>query len=186
MALATWWQGDPEIAIIPLTDFQARLSEDDEQQARINRLRIGDVRERRHAGHRAYIGAIGNTVVTYGWVATRTATIGELDLTFVLPAGDRYLWDFATLPDWQGRGLYALLLHAILRVEDADRFWILHTPENLPSEAGRQEAGFQRVGHLTFRKDGSIGLIPSEPHARARFGAALLGVPLLEKGLSSC
>jgi RimJ/RimL family protein N-acetyltransferase len=186
MALATWWQGDPEMNVTPLSDFDARLADDDEVLALTNRLDIGEVRERRRAGHRPYIGHIGVTAVTYGWVATRTAAIGELSLNFVIPAGDRYLWDFATVPDWQGKGLYPRLLHAILRMEDADRFWIVHAPENLPSGAGIEKAGFHDVGQLSFLPDGSVGLVPIGQHERSHFGAALLGVPLLDGGLSPC
>ncbi|HEY8284685.1 MAG TPA: GNAT family N-acetyltransferase [Chloroflexota bacterium] len=186
MALATWWQGDPDMKITPVPNFQARLADHPEQLARINHLGIGEVSERRRAGHRPYVGYVGATAVTYGWVATRTAAIGELSLVFTIPAGDRYLWDFATLPEWQGRGLYPCLLHAIVRIEDADRFWIIHAPENMSSDVGIQTAGFQDVGQLSFRPDGSVGLIPAAQHARARFGAALLGVPLLEGGLSPC
>jgi GNAT superfamily N-acetyltransferase len=184
MALATWWQGDPDLDLAAFPHFHVRPADDDGVLAQMNRLTSEQVRERRHAGHRAYVGSIGDLAVTSAWVATRTAAIGELGLQFAIPAGDRYLWDFATLPEWQGTGLYPLLLHAIMRVEDADRFWILYGPENLPSEAEIQKAGFQSVGQLAFLPDGSIGLLPTDLRARARFGAALLGIPLLEKGLS--
>jgi hypothetical protein len=40
--------------------------------------------------------------VGYEWVATRQASIGELDLLFELSSDDRYLSDLATLPGWQG------------------------------------------------------------------------------------
>jgi GNAT superfamily N-acetyltransferase len=186
MALATWWRGDPDLDFIPLPDFHTRQAGDDEELARINHLGIEDVRERRRAGHHPYVGYIGETAVTYGWVATRTAEIGELSLVFAIPAGDHYLWDFATLPEWQGKGLYPRLLQAIVRMEDADRFWILHAPENLPSGAGIQKAGFQGVGQLSFRPDGSVALIPIGKHVRARFGAALLGLPLSEGEISPC
>jgi GNAT superfamily N-acetyltransferase len=186
MALATWWQGDPEMNVIPVPGFHARLVDDDEVVAPINHLEIGEVGERRRAGHRPYVGYIGETAVTHGWVATSLAAIGELHLAFAIPAGDRYLWDFATVPTWQGKGLYQRLLHAIVRMEDADRFWIIHAPENGPSSVGIQTAGFQAVGQLAFQPDGSVGLIPVQRHVRAPFGAALLGVPLLDGGLSPC
>jgi GNAT superfamily N-acetyltransferase len=114
--------------------------------------------------------------VTYGWVATREASIGELNLVFPITADSRYLWDFATLPDWQGKGLYPRLLQAIVQAERAERFWIIHAPENLPSGAGIHKAGFQAVGQLSFQHDNSLGLIPFELPERARIGAALLGV----------
>lgn len=189
MALATWWTGDPVVDIAPMRDFQARLADDDATLAQLTGLTRAAVDNRRQAGHRPYVGYRGATAVTYGWVATRDALIGELDLTFALPPGERYLWDFATLPAWQRKGLYPRLLQAIVRVEQsdgADRFWIIHAPENLPSGAGMQKAGFEAVGQLSFRPDGRVGLVPLAPGERAQVGAALLGVPHFDDGLSPC
>jgi hypothetical protein len=154
--------------------------------ARIAGLTSAEVQARRRAGHRPYAGYKDALAVTYGWVATCGASIGELSLTFSLPAGDRYLWDFATQPEWQGQGLYPSLLHAIVQAEGTDRFWIIHAPENLPSGAGMQKAGFEAVGQLSFRPDGQVGLIPLARPDRAAVGAALLGVPLFADGLSPC
>src|SRR5579885_1413739 len=102
MALATWWTADPLPDLPPIVDFQVRPADDDAEMARIMRLAGAEVRERRRAGHRPYLGYRGATAVTYGWVATDEASIGELGLAFSLPPGERYLWDFATAPDWQG------------------------------------------------------------------------------------
>ncbi len=186
MALATWWAGDGVVSLSPLPQFTVRLETDDAAMAALNRIPRADVEQRRADGHRPYVGVIGETPVTYGWAATRSASIGELRLRFDIPDDTRYLWDFATLPSWQGNGLYPRLLRAILQSERAERFWIIHAPENVPSGAGMQKAGFQAVGQLSFLPDGSAGLIPLQLPERAAAGAALLGVPLLEDGLSPC
>jgi GNAT superfamily N-acetyltransferase len=188
MALATWWKADPLMDLTPLADFQVRLADDNAELARINRLTLAQVEERRRGGHQPYVGYIGGQAVTYGWVATKTASIGELDLVFAIPANERYLWDFATLPEWQGKGLYPRLLQAIVQTEAAERYWIIYAPENLPSGAGIHKAGFQSVGSLSFRQDGSVGLIPISVQAdeKAFLGATRLGVPLIEDELSPC
>ncbi len=186
MALAAWWASDPLMDLTPLSDFHVQLAADDAQMAAINHLTVAEVEQRRQAGHLPYAGYVGETAVTYGWVATREASIGELNLMFPIPADSRYLWDFATVPEWQGRGLYPRLLQAIVQAERAERFWIIHAPENLPSGAGMQKAGFQAVGQLSFQHDNSLGLIPLNLPERARIGAALLGVPVIEDGLSPC
>jgi GNAT superfamily N-acetyltransferase len=186
MALATWWASDPLIDLTPLSNFHVRLTPDDARLATINHITVAEVEKRRQAGHLPYVGYMGETAVTYGWVATREASIGELNLVFPIAADSRYLWDFATLPEWQGRGLYPRLLQAIVQAERAERFWIIHAPENLPSGAGMQKAGFQAVGQLSFQHDSSLGLIPFDEPERARIGAALLGVPVIEDGLSPC
>jgi GNAT superfamily N-acetyltransferase len=185
MALATWWTGDPLMKLTPLHSFKIQLAHDDKLLAQLNRLSMEEVRSRMQAGHRPYLGYLGHTAVTYGWVATREASIGELNLVFSLAAGERYLWDFATLPEWQGRGLYPRLLQAIIQSENAERLWIIHAPENLPSGAGIHKAGFEAVGQLSFRPDGSVGLIPLQ-NERAAIGGSMLGVPLFEDGLSPC
>ncbi len=103
MALATWWASDPLMDLTPVSGFQVRLSADDAQLATINHITVAEVENRRQAGHVPYVGYMDETAVTYGWVATREASIGELNLAFPIPADSRYLWDFATLPDWQGQ-----------------------------------------------------------------------------------
>lgn len=192
MALATWWVGDPLPELKPLADFQVRRVEFDDYGnrliAQLNNISVEEVKVRRQAGNHPYLGYIGEMAVTYGWVATCEASIGELNLVFSLPTEERYLWDFATIPEWQGKGLYPRLLHEIIKLENANRFWIINAPENLPSGAGMQKAGFQAVGQLSFRQDGSVGLIPIKTafHERAYSGATRLAVPLIEEGLSPC
>jgi hypothetical protein len=114
-------------------------------------------------------------------VATLSASIGELALAFDLPAGDRYLWDFATLPEWRGRGIYPRLLRTIIdqEGEDGRRFWIIHAPENAASGSGIAKAGFTIVSDLSFLRDGGVG-VAAVVAERSRAGAALLGVPLFE------
>jgi hypothetical protein len=111
-----------------------------------------------------------------------------LDLAFVLPATERYLWDFATLPEWQGYGIYPRLLQHILMQHSStvERVWIIHAPENSPSGAGMTKAGLLPVGQLSFRSDGGVGLAPFEALERAQAGAALLGIPLIESVLAPC
>ena len=192
MALATWWSPDPLPNLTALPGFQAALVGDDPAANRalaaLNRLPVAEVRARRVSGHRPYLGLLDEQPVAYGWVATEEASIGELSVTIQLPRGNRYLWDFATLPDFQGRGIYPRQLQAILREEssEADRFWIIFAPENLPSGAGMEHAGLAPVGSLSFREDGGVGLAPLGSYERARAGAELLGVPLVETTLAPC
>ena len=187
MALATWWTSDPLMDLTPLSNFQVRRPADDAQLTTINRITVAEVEQRRRAGHLPYVDYIDGTAATYGWVATREASIGELNLAFPIAADSCYLWDFATLPNWQGRGLYPRLLQAIVQAEQAGRFWIIHAPENLPSGAGMNKAGFEFVGQLSFTLDGRVGLAPfSDTINRARVGANLLSVPLIDSVLAPC
>jgi GNAT superfamily N-acetyltransferase len=181
MALWSWWYGDPVPNISPLGHFRAESESNSATLAGLTNLAPSEVAERLGAGHRAYVARLDGTPVSYGWVATLAASIGELDIAFALTPCDRYLWDFATLPEWRGRGLYPRLLQAILNQESADgrRFWIITAPENMASAAGIAKAGFGPVSDLAFGPDhgpASQGLGTE----RAHVGAALLGVPLFE------
>ena len=42
-------------------------------------------------GHRAYVAWRGGEPAAWGWVATSSARIGELDSSFTVPAAQRYL-----------------------------------------------------------------------------------------------
>ncbi len=189
MSFATFWIEDTFIPIPPLLGFTAGLALNWAELAEINHLSHAEVINRQNDGHRPYVARIDDQPVAYGWRATRKISIGELDINVELPPDDRYLWDFATLLDWQGRGLYPRLLQSILEqeIQNAKRFWIIHAPENLPSGAGMSKAGFEFVGKLSFTVDGKVGLAPyTDSTERARIGANLLQIPLIESILAPC
>lgn len=188
MALATWWRSDALPPMPVLTGFHAAIAEDDTMLAQLNRIAVEEVRMRRRDGHRPYVGYMDDVPVAYGWIATRAAAIGELDVTLRLTPADRYLWDFATLPAWQGRGIYPRLLQAILRQEShtAERFWIIYAPENLPSGAGMRKAGFTLAAELSFDAARRVRLTALGDHERARVAAELLDVPLIDEQLAPC
>jgi GNAT superfamily N-acetyltransferase len=189
MALATWWVSNELPQLPELTSFDVRrIAEDDLLLAQVNHIDLVEVQVRRSYGHQPYIAYINDDPVAYGWVATREASIGELKLEFPIPPRERYLWDFATLPDWQGYGIYPHLLQAILQAERnaADRFWIIYAPENLPSGVGMHKAGFASVGQLSFRHDGAVVLVSLDNVARAKAGAELLNIPLANDEVSPC
>ena len=188
MALASWWRGDSVPILSLLPGFRVGAPRDAHPVADITRLAPDEVRQRMHTGHQPYLAFVEQTPVGYGWMATEEASIGELGLQFALPETDRYLWDFATLPEWQGYSIYPRLLQHILILQSStvERVWIIHAPENSPSGAGMAKAGLLPVGQLSFRSDGGVGLAPFEALERAQAGAALLGIPLIESVLAPC
>lgn len=188
MSLATWWRNDPLPPLPQLSGFEVRVANNAAELAQVNKLPVMEVQARWNDGHRAYIGYLQGQPTSYGWLATRRASIGELNLDFAIPSEERYLWDFATLSEWQGRGLYPRLLQAIVAdmSEAARRLWIIHAPENLPSGAGMHTAGFKPVGQLSFRAEGGVGLMPLESIERAQAGSELLGVPIIDTVLAPC
>ena len=189
MSLATFWTEDSVTSLPPLSGFIAGPATDWQELAAINHISDAEVLDRLAQGHRPYVARIFSQPVAYGWLATSKISIGELDIDVELSPDDRYLWDFATLPDWQGRGLYPRLLQSILdqEIQNAKRFWIIHSPENLPSGAGMNKAGFESVGQLSYTVEGKVGLAPyPDTTERARIGADLLKVPIIESVLAPC
>src|SRR5687767_9751850 len=78
MALSAWWQGDPLPALAPLSGFRAGVEHDVDLLAGLTSLPREELRARFDAGHRAYLARLDDTAVAYGWVATLSATVGEL------------------------------------------------------------------------------------------------------------
>lgn len=180
MSLLTWWRTDTLPQLSLTTKLSVQPSENVELLATVARLHTEVVHARMAAQHIPYVAFFETLPVAYGWVAYRQASIGELRHAFRIPSGERYLWDFATLPPWRGRGIYPRLLQAIVTQEYAERFWIIHVPENEASARGIRKAGFQPVGLLSFRADGRPGLAKSPMSIRAQTGAELLGVSSID------
>ncbi len=177
----TWWLGDPLPDLPRLPGFAADATHDYDLIAELAQLDIEEVVARVETGHRPYVAHLEGRAVAYGWSAARESAIGELGIRFTIPPANRYLWDFATLPPWRGRGLYPRLLQAILIAEavDAEYFWIGHDLENITSGRGIIKAGFRQVGMVYVLASGDIRFVPVGSAERARAGAALLRISLL-------
>ena len=188
MALATWWRGDLLPELSPISNFRVEWVTDVNLISTINGLTLDEASQRLSDQHRAYMAFVADEPVAYGWVALETASIGELSINMRLSGQERYLWDFATLPNWQGYGIYPRLLQSIIRYEvpTAERFWILSAPENIPSEAGIEKSGFTVVAELSFAKNLELGLIPISDEDRVQIGAKLFGVPITHDDLAPC
>ena len=100
--------------------------------------------------HVAFVAFLRNVPVAFGWMARGSAFIGELNHKLILPYRHRYLWNFRTLESFRGLGIYPALIQHIISFEKerADRFWIIHAPENEGSLKGIQRSGFGYVGRL--------------------------------------
>jgi GNAT superfamily N-acetyltransferase len=148
---------------------------------------VETIEQRFADGHRAYVAWVHEEPAAWGWVATRTATIGELSATFSLSRDERYLWNFVTLAAFRGQGIYPRLLQAIVRAEaaTAERFWIAYAPENHASGSGIAKAGFSAQAEVSFDLNGRPALRPI-----ARGGATLasrvLGIRETSETLAPC
>jgi RimJ/RimL family protein N-acetyltransferase len=186
MAIASWWRGDP---LPPRPDSERVVvvaSNDRPLLADLVQTSPEEVDQRIQSGHRAYVAFVDGTPAGHGWVATREAEIGELDLRLMLPERDTYLWDFGTVTAFRGLGVYPAILRAILERENADRFWIIYAPENLPSGLGIERAGFTRVADLSFDRAGRATLRGAVKAERVKAAARLLHLPIVDSPLMAC
>jgi GNAT superfamily N-acetyltransferase len=175
--ISTWWSGDPLPVLPALSEFHAAITDDYELLGKLAHLDSGEVLGRVANGHKPYLACLAGAPVAYGWSARKQAAIGEVGVAFGIARPNRYLWDFATLPAWRGRGVYPRLLQAILEQEAAEtlRFWIGHVPTNLPSARGIAKAGLRLVGMIERNPSGRAGFIAAGLAERAVAGATFFG-----------
>ena len=178
---------DPTPALAPLAGLVVRREEDASMMATLQRRDRCDIQRRFDAGHRAYVAYLHGAPAAFGWVATRSAEIGELASTFAIPRGERYLWNFVTLEQYRGLGVYPRLVDAIVRIEsrEAERFWIAYAPENHASASGVRKAGFTALAELSFDHAGRPAVQAVVPGA-ARIVSRLLGLPEARTALTPC
>ncbi len=138
--------------------------EDLELLARLGEIPVDEARRRLANDHLAFVAYLQDEPAAFGWMARGKARIGELNHEFILPEGHRYLWNFRTRSKFRGLGIYPLLLQHIVRLESlkAERFWIIHAPENGSSLKGIRKAGFTYVGELFVNDDGRAAIQPED------------------------
>lgn len=174
MPFATWWRGDPLPKLPSLSAFSARRATDPVLLGRLTRLPESVLAARFDTDNEIFVAFVADEPAGYGWLARRSGGIDALDYSFDLPSGNGYLWDFVTLPDWRGRGVYPHLLQAILRQEpDIERFWIGFEARNLASARGIQKAGFHVVGDLATADGHVSGFAAAQSDERGRAAAAI-------------
>ncbi len=154
-----WSRGDPLPELPTLPGFSAGPSTDHARLARMADLTVAEV-TRRVVDERSqpYVAWMDGAPAAYGWSARPGAPaprgLGPL------PPDARWLWDFATLPEWRGRGIYPRLLQAILMLEtDARQFWIGHVGGNEASRRGILKAGFRHVSNRVLLPSGEARMV---------------------------
>jgi GNAT superfamily N-acetyltransferase len=184
--IATRHRTDAAPSLEPIEGFTVRRETSALVMAGLqNRTEI-DMGRRMWDEHRAYVASINGEDVAFGWVAPYEAMIGEIESAFRIPKGERYLWNFVTLPGHRGKGIYPRLLDAIVGIEglEAERFWVAYAPENYASGAGIEKAGFKTVAQISFDQHDRPAvrmLVEGAPNP-----AKMLGLRTIEEALAQC
>lgn len=150
MSLYTFAHSNKFASVKIPTGLSIEESSDIMLLSRLGNTTPEDVTKRLANDNRAFVAYVNRQPAAFGWMARDNAKIGELNHEFILPQGNRYLWNFRTLEAYRGLGIYPALLQYILQNGDyeANRFWIIHAPENNASLKGIQKTGFEYVGKL--------------------------------------
>ena len=143
-----------------------------------------EVTARLAGGKRCFTARVDGAIAAYGWVTPKGEWIGELDRAIRLDGDEAYIWQCATLPAFQGRGLYKALLAAILGSlagEGYRRAWIGCALANTASVRAFVALGLRpvvmvdywRLGDFScFYLAGRPGADPAHvAHARAALAA---------------
>ncbi len=181
MPFATWWRGDPLPALSPLPTFSAQPARDVHLIARLTECSLQSIEARLEADHHPYIAYLDGEAVACGWVAKQRGGIAEFQFSFAIPSGNAYLWDFLTLAQWRGRGVYPHLLQSIIEQEEGiDYFWIGYEPGNEASAHGIRKAGFHEVSDLVIADGDRIeGLTLFEESERAQASVVFFNLPVV-------
>jgi ribosomal protein S18 acetylase RimI-like enzyme len=143
-----------------------------------------EVAARLAGGKRCFTARVDGAVAAYGWVTPAGDWIGGLERAIRLDGDEAYLWHFATLPAFQGRGVYKGLLAAVLGALAAEgyrRAWIGCALDNTASVRAFDALGlhpvlivdYWRLGDAScFYEAGRPGADPAwVAHARAALAA---------------
>lgn len=187
MALAMRHRDDPGPVLAPVAGLVVQREDDAQVMAALQDRSPVDIQARFDSGHRAYVALLNGERAAWGWVATTSAEIGELNSAFRLAPRERYLWNFVTVGAFRGRGIYPRLLTAIVDAElpDADRFWIAYAPENRASGSGIRRAGFRMLAELSFDMEGRPS-VRSLVEGGGHEAELVTGVPEVAEVLAAC
>lgn len=186
MPLACRHASPPPVALPALDGLTIQRISDADYMAQLQDRACDEMKARFEHGHRAYVASLHGRAASFGWVATKTAEIGELGARFSIAPTDRYLWNFVTLKQFRGLGIYPRLLqHILLSEAGAERFWIAYAPENHASGAGIEKAGFTAVAELSFDEWGAPAVQSIAPGGGA-LASRVLGIPEVTDDLTKC
>jgi GNAT superfamily N-acetyltransferase len=126
------------------------------------------VRPRFARGVRSFAATVDGAIAGYGWLSSQPEWIGELQLEIRPGRGEAYLWNCATIPAQQRRGVFTALLAGIsnlVQSEGIRRLWIGSVA--IPAEKAVGPSGFRRALTFSTWTLGPAHVLMSRPAADA-------------------
>ncbi|MCI0711686.1 MAG: hypothetical protein L0154_16135 [Chloroflexi bacterium] len=111
------------------------------------------LKRRLESGSGCYGAWVGETLVSYSWLTCGPEWVGEFERELQIPAGDAYVWDCATLPDYRRMGLFSGLLAFMvgeLLHEELEHLWIISVLSAPAISRGIRATGFTCVASLMY------------------------------------
>lgn len=188
MSLYTFSNSDKLTPVQIPAGLTMEVSDDIRLLSILGNTAVEEVTKRMANDNTAFVAYMNNQPAAFGWMARDKAKIGELNHEFILPTGNRYLWNFRTQEAFRGLGIYPALLQYILQhgTADANRFWIIHAPENNASLKGIQKAGFAYVGTLYLNDDNQAAIEFNNTTLSYREELEYMDITLSAETASSC
>ncbi|HKT83157.1 MAG TPA: GNAT family N-acetyltransferase [Solirubrobacterales bacterium] len=123
-------------------------------------------------GCRCFAAFDGERVLGYGWKSTGPEWIGEVGLEISPGAGEAYIWNCVTLPEYRRQGVFRRVLTRICNDDGLARLWIASLAGT--AEGALPLLGFEPVltvqgesaepaGPLAADGFAVLGLKPGEP-----------------------
>lgn len=92
-------------------------------------------------------------IVSYCWIASDKACVGEIGRKIVLKNGEIYLYDAFTKPEFRGNGLFSRILAVTLRYgreKGYQKAFVFALSSNKSSAAAIEKTGFNRFQNIYF------------------------------------
>jgi GNAT superfamily N-acetyltransferase len=136
---------------------------------------------------RCFVARLGDEVVAFGWLASGTEWIGELELEITPERDAAYIWNCATHPAHRRKGFFRCLVAGIAaqaQREGLNRLWI--GTVDIPAAKGVADVGFAPAMRFTsvwmygvrWLRARSVDAVDPALLMSARQVLSIAGVPL--------
>lgn len=172
----------------PLKNLTIREEDSPLLMSILGEIHLTEATTRFAEDNKGYVAYINDIPAGFGWMAMGKALIGELNQEFVLPLRHRYLWNFRTLPNFRGLGIYPRLLQHIIKTEQktTENFWIMHAPENGASAKGIEKAGFKFVSAVSVENETKVAIQRRRGSEKIDLVEDIFNFKISEKEPASC